>query len=136
MKDTGIVIGWIAGILLIGWLLFFFTQPLRGEALLRVANNALHSEEGQPLNELGQPLTGVRSGLGVWYTVNGAQNGEKRALVFPIMNEGISVPCAAFVSESGNVEIVPLNTHAKAVLEHLPHGVIELYTRRIAKELQ
>jgi hypothetical protein len=128
VKNTGITAAWIAGILLLGWLLFFFTTPLRNNALIQSVNRALsQTEETRRLERL---LPKSASGLGNWYTVSGSEN---KAIVFSIMNDGMLIPCIAFVG-SEKVEIVPLDGHAQSVFKRLPEGTINLYKQRIEKE--
>jgi hypothetical protein len=128
LRNIGIIAAWIAGILLIGWLLFFFTQPARNEALRRSINRLL-IENGDS-DRLLVATTGV-SAAGVWWTVSDT---DERAVMFAVMAGGIPVPYIAFVN-GVDIEVKPLNNYAKTVYRHLSRGFIDIYIRRIEKEI-
>jgi hypothetical protein len=128
LKNTGIIAGWIAGILLLGWLLSFFTTPLRNNALIQSVNRVL--PQTGDTRRLERLLPKSASGVGNWYAVSGS---ESEAVVFSIMDNGVFISCVAFV-DSEKVEIVPLDGHAQSVFKRLPEGVINLYKHRIEKE--
>jgi hypothetical protein len=128
LKNIGIVAAWIAGILLIGWLLFFFTQPARNEALRRSINRLL-IENGDG-DRLVVSSTSV-SAAGVWWTVGDT---DERAVMFTVMDGGIPAPYIAFVN-GVDIEVKPLNNYAKTGYRHLSKEFIDIYIRRIEKEV-
>jgi hypothetical protein len=131
-KDIGIFAAWIAGILLMGGLLWFFSQPIRNKLLMEQVNAVLALMERSPRLEETLPrseLPKTRVPLGSWYTLSGSSS---RALVFAIMSEGIRFPCVALVSEAGKVdEIIPL-AHKRT----FPKGITAAYIRRIERDMQ
>ncbi|MDR0785920.1 MAG: hypothetical protein LBE74_08615 [Treponema sp.] len=129
MKNIGIIAAWIASVLLVGWFLFFFTQPVRNEILRRSINRLL-IENGESGRLLVFP-TRV-SATGVWWTVSDT---DERAVMFAIMDGGVPVPCIAFVN-GADIEVKPLNNYAKTVYKRLSKGFIDIYIRRIEKEIK
>ncbi|MDR2194855.1 MAG: hypothetical protein LBP19_10425 [Treponema sp.] len=136
MKNAGIVCAWIAGLLLCIWLLFFFTQSVQNDALIRAVNKTLaHTEDERRLDK---EILG-RTSLGNWYRFTSTSGGfEGKALLFSIIDNGILISCLAFVPETGEVagkiEILPLSNHARAVFNAIHQGVINIYRMRIEKE--
>lgn len=142
MKDAAIVFGWISALILIAALSWYFTQPLRGNFLLKAINRVL--EQSGDSRRLGTMLPPDFSGagspgtrtLGTWFTVTefpGRQDtGGVRAFVFVFIGEGYFFPCAAMVSPSGNVtEFIPLNDHGKRMIKRVSSGIIKIYSSRI-----
>jgi hypothetical protein len=137
VKNTGIVLAWIAGSLFFGWLLFFLTRSLQGDMFIQAVNKTLSQTE--ETRRVEKNLLG-RTSLGNWHRFVGA-NGEVegKALLFSIFDNGIMVPCIAFVpaggENAGKIEILPLNNHARAVFPHIHQGELDIYRRRIEKEI-
>ncbi|MDR3171702.1 MAG: hypothetical protein LBU17_08775 [Treponema sp.] len=135
LKDMGILIGWIAGLILIGCLLWFFTQPIRIQILWSSLARVWQEDSRRldaPIPRGGLP-EGVLS-LGTWYTLVDSEN---RALVFSIMADGMQAPCIAVVSPTGTVvegDLIPVNRYSKQILEQLPRGIRNIYLRRIEAE--
>ncbi|MHB9291522.1 hypothetical protein Holit_00599 [Hollandina sp. SP2] len=134
LKERGIYIGWIAGILLVGGGLWFFTQSLRTTLLLQTVNQVLETvQDPRRLEGLipGQASWG-RLPWGNWYTL---VDSEDRVLVFSLMSNGIFIPCMAVVSSgTGKVvedTILPLTSHPEQTLKQIPRGLIKTYIRRI-----
>ena len=128
MKDTKIIAVWIAGILLVGWLLFFFTQPVRNEILRRSINRLL-VENGENDRLLVSP-DGM-SAAGIWWTLSDT---DERAVMFAVMDGGIPVPYIAFVNGAA-IEVESLNNYAKIVYARISKGLIDIHIRRIEKEI-
>ena len=134
LRERGIYIGWLAGILLVGGGIWFFTQSLRTTLLLRTVNQVL--ETAQDSRRLEGPIprhiSWGRLPWGNWYTLAGS---EDRVLVFSLMSNGIFIPCMAVVSAgTGKVvddTILPLTSHPEQTLKQIPRGLIKTYIRRI-----
>jgi hypothetical protein len=130
--DKLIFIGWIGALLLLGGLLWFFTQPFRHRITGESVNRILSTREDP--RRLGDPLPRgqIRRNLiplGAWYTL---ENTPGQALVFPLIAEGGQAPCVAMVSPEGKVEtLIPLNGHGEGLLDRLSGEVLDLYLRRI-----
>jgi hypothetical protein len=134
IKDLGIFIGWIVGILLLGGVLWFFTQSVRTGILLTHVNQALVSiGDSRQLDEA-VTASGFRKSmfpLGTWYTLKYSEN---RALVFSIMTDGILLPCVAVVSASGTVDaVIPLTSYSKQIVQQLAPERIKIYRQRIER---
>jgi hypothetical protein len=129
VKDRAILLGWIAGLVLIIALLWSLSFPFRSACLLRSANKTLALMD-DPRRLAAPLLHPVPAGpLGCWYTLS-----ESRSLflVFAIIKDGILVPCGAEIAESGLVtEIIPLGSHAGQAMAQIPQGLIQVYIRRI-----
>jgi hypothetical protein len=132
LKDTGFLMGWILGLVLIGGLLWFFTQPLRTRLIIRSVNRVLaSSNEPRRLDAAVSSwgLSGRRSQLGSWYTL---EKDDGRAVVFPMMSDGIPAPFIAILSPGGTVDVLlPLSLNSARILPRLSRGTIETYIRRI-----
>jgi hypothetical protein len=128
----GIFTAWIAGILLLGSLSWFFTQPIRERILLYSVNRVL-TTSGLSLR-LEAPIfpwrmPGKATQLGSWFTL---ANSEDWGVVFSIMFDGIPASFFAVVSPRGAVNsLVPLSNHSAKVLDRLPPETLRIYTRRI-----
>jgi hypothetical protein len=125
-RDIGILAGWIAAFLLVGSLLWFFTRPVRTRLLMESVNRVL--EQTGREERLSEALTGLPGRpifLGTWFAL---EDSEDQALIFPIMVDGLFLPCMAMVSPAGTVaELIPLNTHSRSI----GRGIIKTYIRRI-----
>ena len=131
LKDTAIFAGWIAGLLLIAGLVWFFTQPVRNNIVQNAVNHALE-QSGDP-RRLQAPLpsgnlaSGV-SRMGLWYDMGGGY----RVFVFAFIAEGTFFPAAAVLAPQGIVqEFIPLNNHAGRMFRRISPQILELYSRRI-----
>jgi hypothetical protein len=132
IKDAGICLAWIAGLLLVGVLSWFLTRDIRADTLMRAVNRVLMTSEdprrfGDPL--LPAEIAPGKARLGSWYRL---VDSDGLGLIFSVMHDGISASCAAVISGQGKVEaLIPLNSHGSRVLERLPPGVLRAYIRRI-----
>ncbi|MDR3115416.1 MAG: hypothetical protein LBU25_07845 [Treponema sp.] len=134
VTERGISIGWIAGILLLGGGMWFFTQSLRTALLLQTVNQVLETVQDSRRLEGLIPwhVSWGRFPWGNWYTL---ADSEDRVLVFSLMSNGIFIPCMAVVSAgTGKVvgdTILPLTSHPEQTLKQIPRGLIKTYIRRI-----
>lgn len=134
LRDAAILAGWIAGIVLIAGLVWFFTQPTRDRFTVTAVNQVLlQSGDSRRLLAPVPPgaLDAKVSRLGSWYTVYGLPEGTK-AFLFTFIAEGTFFPCLAIVTPGGNVtEFIPLNNHGERVFRRISPEVLRLYSRRI-----
>jgi hypothetical protein len=132
LKDMGVLLGWILALVFIGGLFWFLTQPLRTKVIIRSVNRVLESfDESRRLDAAIPPrsLPGRTVQLGSWYTLS--ESGG-RAVIFPMMSEGILAPFIAILSPGGTVDaLLPLSLNAARILERLPQGTVRTYIRRI-----
>ena len=139
MKDAAILMGWIAILVLIAGLIWFFTQPMRTRALMNAVNRVL--EQSDDSRRLGEPVTpgslkpGVL-GMGSWYnleelTEENFYNGSK-VFIFTLIVDGTFFPCAAVLNSEGIVEeFIPLNSYGKKIMQRISPGILRIYTRRL-----
>ena len=130
LKDRAIFAGWIAGLVLAAALLWSFSFPLRSMSLLRSTNRILISMGDD--RRLAAPLPRLSAGpgpLGCWYRL---LESDSLFLVFSIMQGGILVPCGAEIADNGKViEVIPLGSHARQVMDKIPRNLVQIYVRRI-----
>ena len=142
VKDTAILMGWIAGLVLIAGISWFLTQPVRNRLLLQAVNRVLE-QSGDP-RRLGEPvspraLKGNLSGMGSWYTLAQIGNSEREglstgrmALIFTFFGEGSFFPCLVVLSPGGKAEeFIPLSSYGERMLKQLSPEIFRIYARRI-----
>ena len=131
-KNAGILAGWIGGILIIGGLFWFLTQPLRANFLMRAVNQVFLRTG--TAHRLAAAIPPGKSGrpVGSWYAL---ANSPDRAVVFSVMADGVLVSFAAIVSEEGTVDaLIPLSGHAVQIMDRIPGSALRPYIRRIEAE--
>lgn len=134
LKDAAILAGWIAALLLIAGLIWFFTQPVRDRIILSAVNQALE-QSGDP-RRLAAPVPSASlhpgvSRMGFWYTMTGQPEGTK-AFIFTVIAGGTFFLSAAVISPEGAVqEFIPLSSHAERMLRRISPEILNLYGRRI-----
>jgi hypothetical protein len=131
LKDTAILFGWIAALLLIGCLCWFLTMPLRNDTLRNSVNRVfIQAGDARRLDAPIAPAA-IKPSLGrigTWFTMRDGY----RALVFSLIADGVFLPCAAIVNPQGKLEeIIPLSDGGAKLLARVSPGIIKLYTRRI-----
>jgi len=143
LKDTMILIGWIASLLIIAGTSWILTQPLRDRFLVRAVNRVLEqSGDARALGELTSSGTSGSFIIGSWYTMMLARQmgaaGTKdfsdgtKAFVFSFIGEGTFFPCVAVVLPNGKVgEFIPLSSHGERIIKKISPGILRLYARRI-----
>ena len=143
LKDTMILFGWIASLIIIASTCWMLTQPVRDRFLVRAVNRVL--EQSGDARRLGELTSSGASGsfiVGSWYTMMlSRQPGEvgtkdfsegTKAFVFSFIGEGTFFPCAAVILPNGNVEeFIPLSSHGERILKKISPGILRLYARRI-----
>jgi len=134
LRDAAIVAGWVAGLVVIAALIWFFTQPLRDRLILNAVNHVLEQSGDSRRLEAPIPSGALNAGqsrMGFWYTVSGLPHGSK-AFVFTFVAEGTFFPGAALVSPAGTIEeFIPLSNHAERMLRRISPEILKLYGRRI-----
>ena len=129
-KDRAILLGWVAGLLLIISLLWSLSQPIVTHNLLRSVNNVFINRNDSRRVIANIPVkTGKINLFGYWYSMN---NSEDVMFVFSVFQDGILVPLGAVISGAGTVrEVIPLSAHAVQVFEGFPESVLRIYINRI-----
>ncbi|MDR0554804.1 MAG: hypothetical protein LBG76_08420 [Treponema sp.] len=130
-RQAGILAGWLAALMVVSGLLWFFTQPLRDSALIRAANQALEAQgENIRLDKAlsSREIPGKTARLGVWFSLAGSPN---RGVIFPIMREGMQISFLGVVTPQGESVLIPLGANARKMAERLPPAILLLYTKRL-----
>jgi hypothetical protein len=134
IRDKAVLLGWVAGLLMLISLIWIFSQPVQAHYLLRSINNVFiyNNDERRVINYLkkGHGKTGL---IGYWFSM---YNTKENMFVFTVFKDGILVPLGAIVSDTGNVqEIIPLSAHAVQIINSLPQSILQMYIRRIEASL-
>jgi hypothetical protein len=130
LKDKAILLGWIAGLLLLLTVLWVLTSSVQSNNLLRSINGVFinNDDERRVLKNI-QHKAGKADLLGYWYSM---LNSTDRMFVFGVFQDGILIPVGAILSENGTVkEILPLSAHASQVYENMPKSILQMYINRI-----
>ncbi|MDR1277455.1 MAG: hypothetical protein LBK02_01755 [Treponema sp.] len=132
LREWAIFGGWLCGLVLLGGILWFLTQPIRTQSLMRSVNRVL-AQRGEP-RRLATPLPDPRSPgssvlLGHWYSL---EKSEDLFFVFTLMRDGPMALCGVQVSPQGKAgDILPLSGHAEQIIKDMPPGMLQIYIRRI-----
>ncbi|MDR1838530.1 MAG: hypothetical protein LBQ93_02945 [Treponema sp.] len=130
VKDRLILFGWIAGLLILISVIWFFSQRLQAYYLLKSVNSVfVNNEDERRLSAYIPNKTGKAGLLGYWFSM---RNSTDRLFVFTIFQDGILVPLGAIVSDNGSVSgIIPLSAHAVQIFNDLPQSIVQMYITRI-----
>jgi len=133
-RDALLCLAWIGSIILLGGILWFFTQPYRTRLLTQTVNKTLARYAGreriteQPIFP-GNPAVG-----GIWFELT---NSNGRAFVFTMMHNGNSAACVALTDPDGRVKtILPLGSNSEQITEELPQPVFNFYANRIGDDVR
>ena len=144
LKDAAIFLGWIAGIVLVAGLCWFFTQPVRNRFLQNSVNRVLEQSGDQ--RRVGSPLfIKAPAAFGSWFSVfelpsrqTAAGSGEgspeegTKAFVFSFIGGGFFFPCAAIIAPDGTVkDFIPLGKYGERMMKQVSPGILRIYVRRI-----
>ena len=133
LKDTLILLAWIASILIIANVCWFSTQSLR-DRLMMMAINRVFIQAGDSRRLIEPLYPEWKSSLltGSWFIMQDETPIRKRVLVFSFIGEGTFFPCIAVMTQDGKVgDIIPLGSHGEKVLRRISPGILKIYTRRI-----
>ena len=129
-RERIILLSWITGLLLIISLIWYFSQGLQANYILRSVNSVfLNNDETRRLYAY-MPQKSKKTGIfGYWYSM---RSSNEHMFVFTVFQGGILVPLGAVVSADGTVEeIIPLSAHAMQIFDKLPKSILQTYIRRI-----
>ncbi|MDR0732424.1 MAG: hypothetical protein LBF63_12205 [Treponema sp.] len=136
LKNTAVCAAWITGLLLAGWLLWFFTESPRERELVQRVNRILAARD-ETIILSGVPVKNRRLlPLGTEFMlVSGDGNFTGGSfLVFPLVSGGTALSCGALIDPQGRVErLIPLGTHGEQIFERIPTGILNVYIRRIER---
>ena len=129
LKDILIILGWIAGLVIISSLCWFFTQSVRNRFLINAVNQVL--EQSGDYRRVLEPVSRGSSrshGLGRWYYFSD----ETRVYIFTFIGEGTFFPCAAVKTEEGRIEeFIPLSRHGQRMFARISVEIFNIYSKRI-----
>jgi len=138
LRDAAIFAGWIAGLLLIAGIIWFFTQPVRDRFMVTAVNQVLQ-QSGDSRRLLAPIPPGAlhagASRLGSWYIMGGLPELPEgtKAFVFTFIAEGTFFPSLAIVVPGGTgvEEFIPLTNHGQRMFQRISPEILKLYSRRI-----
>jgi len=130
MKDKLILLGWIAGLLLLISTLWILTQPTLAFNLLRTVNNVLiNNNDSRRISSYLHTKNGKAEVFGYWYLM---YNSTDKMFIFTAFHDGILVPLGAIVTPNGSVgEILPLSDHAAQIFDTIPKSILQMYINKI-----
>ena len=144
-------LAWIGSVLLIGFLMWFFTLSYRTRLLTQKVNKAL-AQSGvtglaggasftggtsiagsgrieKPTGFLGSPASVMG---GSWFMLDDSSG---KAFVFTMLQNGIAAACVALVDNEGKVRtIIPLSENARQITDELRLPVYRFYVDRIERD--
>jgi len=128
-RDTLLGLAWIGAVIVLGGLLWFFTQPYRTRLLTQTVNKTLARYAGRERIAEEPLFPGNPAAGGLWFEL---VNSDGRAFVFTMMRSGNSAACVALIDQNGKVKmILPLGSSAEQIMEELPLPVYNFYANRI-----
>jgi hypothetical protein len=131
MGERGIFALWIAAIILSGTLLWGLTSNLREAITIQAVNRQLAEigEERRVVSAIDSfALSGRATQTGIWCRLNS----NEKAVIFPLIANGIFSPCLGIINSEGNLaNIIPLSANAKTAIERINPGFWQLWMRRI-----
>ena len=130
LKGRAVFWAWIAGLLLAAALVWSLSFSFRASCLMRATNKVLASMNDERRLAAPLPSLSVRPvPLGCWYSLT---ESSSLFLVFTVMQGGILIPCGAEITENGEImEIIPLGSHSRQVMEKMPRALLQVYVHRI-----
>ncbi len=131
-KDVFILAGWILGILLIGGLLWFFTQNFRDTRMIRTINRVLiNNQESRRLES--RLSGGTRSGKNFQNYQRFSLAGSRGvAVVITVYPNSIPASCVALVNSSGVMDsLIPLDDHSVQAMGRIEKKSLDVYKRYI-----
>jgi len=135
-QSVFLCLAWIGSAILIGVLLWFFTQNYRIRLLTETVNKVLAKNGGRERIETPPLFKGGPASVmgGFWFR---AADSSDRVFVFTIMRGGIAAACVAITDSNGKVKtILPLGENAEQVLEELPLPIYRFYAARIEEDVR
>jgi len=130
LKDRGILLAWVAGLLLLLTLIWILTQPVQANTLMRAVNSSLvNNDDSRRLGSFIPAKKGRAGLLGYWFSM---YNSTDRMFVFGVFQNGILIPLGAIVSADNKAyEIIPLSAHAVQIFDEISESILQVYIGRI-----
>lgn len=131
-RDLIFLIAWAGGILILGGLLWFFTQNFRDSRMISTINKVLAEKDDQRrLNSRIKQMAGPGKAI-----LNNQRftlvNSRGLGVVFIMYDESVPASCLALLNESGVIDrIIPLDSHSAQLLGRFPAGKLDMYKKYI-----
>jgi hypothetical protein len=133
LSETPVFTVWVAALALAGSLLWGLTVGARGDITIKTVNRYLGSigENRRIESALSTwRIPGRVTQLGTWYTMTSAE----KAVIFPLIMEGIFSPCLAIINSDGKLgTLIPLTANGDSILPRLNPGYLQIWTDRIER---
>ncbi len=127
-----ILAAWIVGILVLGGLLWFFTQNFRDNRMLRAVNAVLMNNNDKRrlvsrLTDGSEKRTSFQNyqRFSVW-------DSSETAVIITLYDNAIPSVCAVFIDSNGKViDMLPLNSHSVQVMARMEKRQLNMYKMHI-----
>jgi hypothetical protein len=131
LSETSVFTAWVAALALAGSLLWALTAGARGDITIKTVNRYLDGigENRRIESALSTwHIPGRVNQLGTWYTMTSSE----RAVIFPLIMEGIFSPCLAIINSDGKLgTLIPLTANGDSILPRLNPGYLQIWADRI-----
>jgi hypothetical protein len=130
LKDRSLFIGWIAGLVILGVLVWTLSRSFLTNDLMRSVNRSMEADGNAMRVSVTKSLPPFKHApLGIWYSIRGSND---LLFVFTVFQNGVlSVYGARLTPEYRISEIIPVSAHSRQTFTRLSPGIIEIFTRRI-----
>ncbi|MDR2900153.1 MAG: hypothetical protein LBV20_01345 [Treponema sp.] len=136
-KDTILFCCWILGILLVGGLLWYFTQDFRENRMLRTINAILIQNSDTRRLQSTLPDDPKSKRIYQNYQRFSLVNSSDRAVIITMYDNTIPSLCAIFIDNNGMVrDILPLDNHSAQVMERMEKTKLDVYIKHIEENEQ
>lgn len=133
LSETSVFTVWFTALALAGVLLWGLTAGARGGVTIKTVNRYLDGIGERRRIESAVPtwhIPGRVTQLGTWYTMTSAE----RAVIFPLVMEGIFSPCLAIINSDGKLgTLIPLTANGDSILPRVNPGYLQIWTDRIER---
>jgi hypothetical protein len=132
-KDSMIFAAWILGILVLGALLWYFTQNFRDNRMVRTVNGVLinNNDNRRLISRLEIDSESIRKPFQQSQRFS-LLNSTSTALIITMYDDTIPLVCAVFINNDGKVsEFVPLDNHSAQVFSRMEKTKLDTYQTQI-----
>jgi hypothetical protein len=131
-KAAIIFSGWIVGILVVGGLLWFFTEDFRDDRVIRTINAILINNNDDRRLQSGLPDDNTSGTFFQNYQRFSLLGSGGTVVVATAYHSSIPFVFAAFIDQNGNIyDILPLGNHSVQVMERIDQKNLDVYTIHI-----
>jgi hypothetical protein len=131
LNEMSIFAIWFVVMVFAGVLTWGLTAGTRGNVTIETVNRYLDSigESRQIASAVPTwHIPGRVTQIGTWYNMTSTE----KAVIFPLIREGIFSPCLAVINSDGKIgTLIPLTANGDSVLPRLNPGYLQIFTDRI-----